>query len=58
MGGIKNAKKLAILTSGGDSPEWMLLLEQLQREIAVSYGFEVYGIKRGYLGMLNDEILS
>ena len=48
-------KKLAILTSGGDAPGMNAAIRATAK-IAESYGFEVYGIRRGYLGMLNDEI--
>ena len=48
-------KKLAILTSGGDSPGMNAAIRAAAK-VATSYGFEVYGVKRGYLGMLNDEI--
>ena len=48
-------RKLAILTSGGDAPGMNAAIRAAAK-IAKSYGFEVYGIKRGYLGMLNDEI--
>ena len=48
-------KKLAILTSGGDAPGMNAAIRATAK-IAEYYGFEVYGIRRGYLGMLNDEI--
>lgn len=48
-------KKLAILTSGGDAPAMNAAIRAVAK-IAMQRGFEVYGIKRGYLGMLNEEI--
>ena len=48
-------KKLAILTSGGDAPGMNAAIRATAK-IAEYYGFEVYGVRRGYLGMLNDEI--
>ena len=48
-------RKLAILTSGGDSPGMNAAIRAAAK-IAKSYGFEVFGIRRGYMGMLNDEI--
>lgn len=48
-------RKLAILTSGGDAPGMNAAIRAVAK-VALSYGFEVYGIKRGFLGMLNDEI--
>lgn len=48
-------RKLAILTSGGDAPGMNAAIRAAAK-IAQSYGFEVFGVRRGYLGMLNDEI--
>lgn len=48
-------KKLAVLTSGGDAPGMNAAIRAVSK-VGTSLGFEVYGIKRGYLGMLNDEI--
>ncbi len=48
-------RKLAILTSGGDAPGMNAAIRAAAK-IAKSYGFEVFGIRRGYMGMLNDEI--
>lgn len=48
-------KKLAILTSGGDAPGMNAAIRAVAK-VGASFGFEIYGIKRGYLGMLNDEI--
>lgn len=49
------ARKIAILTSGGDAPG-MNAAVRAAAKFAMNSGFQVYGIKRGYLGMLNDEI--
>lgn len=48
-------KKLAILTSGGDSPGMNAAIRAVAK-IGMQKGYEIYGIRRGYLGMLNDEI--
>lgn len=48
-------KRLAILTSGGDSPGMNAAIRAVAK-IGFANGFEIFGIKRGYLGMLNDEI--
>lgn len=48
-------RKLAILTSGGDAPGMNAAIRAVAKT-AISKGFKVFGIKRGYLGMLNDEI--
>lgn len=48
-------KKLVILISGGDVLGMNVVIRVIVK-IVEYYGFEVYGIRRGYLGMLNDEI--
>ncbi len=48
-------KNIGILTSGGDSPG-MNAAVRAAGKMALHQGIEVYGIKRGFLGMLNDEI--
>ncbi len=48
-------RRLAILTSGGDAPGMNAAIRAVAKS-AINKGFEVFGIKRGYLGMLNDEI--
>lgn len=50
-------KSIAILTSGGDSPGMNNALRAATK-YAIQKGITVYGIKRGYLGMLNDEIFE
>lgn len=49
------SKKMFVLTSGGDAPGMNAAIRAVSK-IALNRGFEVFGIKRGYLGMLNDEI--
>ncbi len=48
-------KKIAILTSGGDSQGMNTAIRAVAKT-AMSKGIEVYGIKRGYKGMLEDQI--
>ncbi|MGL4568418.1 MAG: 6-phosphofructokinase [Fusobacteriaceae bacterium] len=48
-------KKIAILTSGGDAPGMNTAIRAAAK-YAMDLGMTVYGVKRGYLGMLNDEI--
>lgn len=50
-------KNIAILTSGGDSPG-MNAAVRAAAKFALNEGLKVYGIKRGYQGMLNDEIFE
>lgn len=48
-------KKIAILTSGGDAPGMNAAIRAAAKT-AMAKGMKVYGVQRGYLGMLNDEI--
>jgi 6-phosphofructokinase 1 len=47
--------KIGVLTSGGDSPGMNAAIRAVVRT-GIYYGFEVYGIMRGYNGMLEDDI--
>lgn len=44
-------KRIAILTSGGDSPGMNACIRAVVRA-SLSFGFEVYGVKRGYEGLI------
>lgn len=48
-------KKIAILTSGGDSPGMNAAIRSLVR-YGIGNNFKMYGIERGYSGLLNKEI--
>lgn len=48
-------KKIAILTSGGDS-QGMNAAVRVVAKTAMSKGMDVYGIRRGYKGILNKDI--
>ena len=50
------AKKIAILTSGGDAPGMNAVVRAAVRT-AISYGFEVLGVDRGYNGLLNNNLI-
>jgi 6-phosphofructokinase 1 len=50
-------KNIAILTSGGDAPGMNTAIRAVAK-YAMSKGITVYGIKRGYAGMLKDEIFE
>lgn len=50
-------KKIAILTSGGDS-QGMNTAVRAVAKTAMSKGMEVFGIKRGYKGMLENQIFQ
>ncbi|MDO7906019.1 6-phosphofructokinase [Paenibacillus sp. JX-17] len=48
-------KKIAVLTSGGDSQGMNAAVRAVVRS-ALYFGLEVYGIQRGYQGLLNSDI--
>ncbi|MBO2942568.1 6-phosphofructokinase [Paenibacillus sp. F411] len=52
---MSEVKKIAVLTSGGDSQGMNAALRAVVRS-GLYHGLEVYGIQRGYQGLLNNEI--
>jgi len=48
-------KKIAVLTSGGDSQGMNAAIRSVVRA-AIFNGIEVYGVQRGYQGLLNEDI--
>ena len=48
-------RKVAVLTSGGDAPGMNACLRALVR-LGIYYGFEMYGVNRGYQGLIDDDI--
>lgn len=50
-------KKIGVLTSGGDAPGMNAAVRAVVRT-ALSKGMEVYGIRRGYVGLLNGDIIK
>ena len=55
--GTDMAKKIGVLTSGGDAPGMNAAVRAVTRA-ALSKGMEVLGIQRGYVGLLNKEIVE
>lgn len=51
------AKKIGILTSGGDAPGMNAAVRAVARA-AIAKGYEAVGIKRGYNGLINGEIVQ
>ncbi len=49
--------KIAILTSGGDAPGMNACIRAVVRS-AINNGLEVFGIERGYNGLVNNEIFQ
>ena len=52
----KEIKKIGVLTSGGDAPGMNAAIRAVVRK-AISNGVEVVGVKKGYMGLLNNEIV-
>ena len=52
---MTNIKTIGVLTSGGDSPGMNAAIRAVVRT-GLYNGLKVYGIKRGYQGMLDDRI--
>ncbi len=50
-------KKIAILTSGGDAPGMNACIRACVRS-AINNGMEVYGVERGYFGLVNNNIFQ
>jgi 6-phosphofructokinase 1 len=53
----KKVTKIGVLTSGGDSPGMNAAIRAVVRT-GIYYGMEVYGIMRGYQGMIDDDIIK
>lgn len=53
----KKVTKIGVLTSGGDSPGMNAAVRAVVRT-GLYHGLEVYGIMRGYSGMLDDDIVK
>ncbi|AIQ12388.1 6-phosphofructokinase [Paenibacillus durus] len=52
---MADVKKIAVLTSGGDSQGMNAAVRAVVRS-AIYYGIDVFGIQRGYHGLLNRDI--
>ena len=53
----KEIKTIGVLTSGGDAPGMNAAIRAVVRT-AIARGLKVKGIKRGYMGLLNEEIVD
>jgi 6-phosphofructokinase 1 len=53
----RKVTKIGVLTSGGDSPGMNAAIRAVVRT-GIYHGLEVFGIMRGYSGMLDDEIVK
>lgn len=54
---VKKVKTIGVLTSGGDSPGMNAAIRAVVRK-ALANGLTVKGIKKGYQGLLNEEIID
>lgn len=53
----KKVNRIAVLTSGGDSPGMNAAVRAVVRT-GLYYGLEVFGIMRGYQGLIEDDIFK
>lgn len=53
----KKIKKIGVLTSGGDSPGMNAAIRAVVRT-GIYYGLDVYGIMRGYSGLVENDIFK
>ena len=53
--GSKKVSKIGVLTSGGDAPGMNAAIRAVVRT-GIYNGLEVFGIMRGYSGMIDDDI--
>ncbi|MBO4940296.1 MAG: 6-phosphofructokinase [Clostridia bacterium] len=49
-------KRIAILTSGGDAPGMNAAIRAVVRS-GIYYGMEVFGVERGYAGLIEDSVI-
>lgn len=50
-------KRIGLLTSGGDAPGMNAAIRAVVRS-ALYFGMEVYGIERGYAGLIDDQVVK
>jgi len=53
---MKKVTKIGVLTSGGDSPGMNAAIRAVVRT-GLYNGLEVFGVMRGYAGMVDDDII-
>ena len=53
----KEIKTIAVLTSGGDAPGMNAAIRAVVRT-AIYRGVKVKGVKKGYNGLLNEDIID
>ncbi|MDD4568564.1 MAG: 6-phosphofructokinase [Tepidanaerobacteraceae bacterium] len=50
-------KRIGVITSGGDAPGMNAAIRAIVRK-AIFYGIEVYGIHRGFMGLINSDFIK
>ena len=53
----KKVHKIAVLTSGGDAPGMNAAIRAVVRT-GLYHGLDVFGVTRGYNGMIEDDIFQ
>ena len=53
-----NVKTIGILTSGGDAPGLNSAIRGVCRSAMINYGMKVIGIKNGYRGLINGDMVK
>ena len=51
----KDVKRIGVLTSGGDAPGMNAAIRAVVR-CGIYNGIEVYGVKKGYNGLINGDV--
>lgn len=54
---ISKSKKLAVLTSGGDASGMNACIRAVVR-YGMNQGYEMYGVRHGYKGLVNDDVVE
>ena len=54
---VSEIKTIGVLTSGGDAPGMNAAIRAVVRS-GISSGLNVVGIRRGYMGLLEEEIID
>ena len=52
---MENIKRIGVLTSGGDAPGMNAAIRAVVRS-GIYHGFHVYGIRKGFEGLLEGDI--
>ena len=55
---MKEIKKIAILTAGGDCPGLNPVIRAVTKTAITKYGLEVYGVRHGYFGLYHGDFIK